>query len=83
MKKYVIIGALYFDKLNGNTYHNTKIIDADTGDVYYTGYKYGYGNAWEDSAENYIKSVLGVNEFKTIRGATLNTTKRKAKEGNF
>ena len=83
MKKYVIIGALYFDKLNGNTYHNTKIIDTDTGAVFYTGYKYGYGNAWEYSASDYIERVLGVSDYELIRGATLNTTKRKAKEGNF
>ena len=83
MKKYAIIGALYFDSINGNTYHNTKIIDTETGATYYTGYKYGYGNAWEHSADDYIERVLGVKDFSLIKCGAFRLNKKQVKNGNF
>ena len=40
--RFAIIGALWKDKINGNTYYNTKIVDTTTGKFYFTGYHYGY-----------------------------------------
>lgn len=37
MKKFVIIGAKWFDSVNGNTYHNAKIIDPTSNKIYYCG----------------------------------------------
>lgn len=82
MKKYFIIGGLYFDKVNGNTYHNTKIIDY-LGNIYYTGYKYGYGNAYRYTAQDYIKSVLNINDYFIVDLGTTKHTKSELKNNQF
>ena len=59
IKTYVVVGGLWFDKVNGNTYHNAHILDTETGKEYYTGYCYGYGSAYYSSAREYIINKLG------------------------
>lgn len=54
-RKYVVLGGKWFDKVNGNTYHNAKIVDTETGHIFYSGLRYGYGNAYLDSAAEAIK----------------------------
>jgi len=83
MKKYVILGALWRDEPNGNTYHNTKILDTDTGATYYTGYKYGYGNAYAYDAKEYIENVLKQNNYFVYDLGAFRLNKLKVKQGNF
>jgi len=82
-KKFIIIGGKWFDKVNGNTYHNAKIIDADTGATYYAGYAYGYGSAYLSSGENFIKANLKINNFKIIDGGNFYLKQSLLKKGWF
>ena len=59
VKNYVVVGGLWFDKVNGNTYHNAHILEAETGKEHYTGFEYGYGSAYYSSARDYIINKLG------------------------
>ena len=83
MRKFVVIGGKWFDKVNGNTYNSAKIIDTETGCAYYTHFCYGYGSAYLHEADDYIKNVLGVSEFSTIDGGSFYMKKADAKNGNF
>jgi hypothetical protein len=49
--KFTVKVVKWFDKLNGNTYHNVRITDNLTGKEYLTkyGYTYGYGTAYEQT----------------------------------
>lgn len=64
MNKFVVIGGLWFDKINGNTYNVAKILDCDTGTFYYTDYCYGYGHQYYQEAKEYIRYILGSTDFK-------------------
>jgi len=46
VKNYVVIGAKWFDKVNGNTYCNAKVIETSTNTWFYIGYQYGYGKQY-------------------------------------
>lgn len=61
---YVVIGATWRDKVNGNTYFNSKIIVITSFEdgheeysVSYLGFQYGYGNAYFSKAVEKIKSL--------------------------
>lgn len=82
MKQFYILGGLWFDKVNGNTYHNAKIIDI-YGNVYYTGYKYGYDKAYLDTAKNYIKNILKINDFKIYDLGATKQKQRALKNNQF
>lgn len=83
MKKFVVIGGKWFDKVNGNTYNSAKIIDTETGKKYYTRFTYGYGNAYLWEAEEYIKTELKIDSFQIIDGGAFYIKKADAKNGNF
>lgn len=52
---YVIIGGLWRDKVNGNTYHKVKFINTETGNIIYNdAMHYGYGKAYKTTAEDFI-----------------------------
>lgn len=53
-KQYFVVGAKWFDKVNGNTYCNAKIIDTN-GVVFYIGYQYGYGSFYLQEAIKKVK----------------------------
>ena len=85
MKKknsFVVIGGKWFDKVNGNTYHNAKIIDY-AGNVYYTGFAYGYGTQYLENARKYIVNELKIKNPEIINGGDFYTLKRDVKNGNF
>lgn len=84
-KNYVVVGGLWFDKINGNTYHNAHILDAETGKNYYTGYCYGYGSAYYYSAEDYIINKLGqpVGTFKLRDMGAFYVKNRDLRNNNF
>lgn len=83
-KTYVVIGGLWFDKVNGNTYHNAKILETD-GDmnIYYSGFAYGYGSAYLDEAKKYIKVVLGQDNAKVVNGGFFYLPKTTLKKNFF
>ena len=72
--KVYITAAKWFDKVNGNTYHNAKIT-TEKGISFYSGYQYGYGRQYLVSAkeafnEIYPKCemvVIGETEFFTLK----------------
>lgn len=69
MKKYFCIAKKWFDKVNGNTYFNSKVMDDNGNTVFYTGFQYGYGSAYLYEAEKELKKID--NDFKLIDlGAT-------------
>lgn len=80
---FLIIGGKWFDKVNGNTYHNAKIIDGTTGKVYFSGFGYGYGSAYLDSARQYIINILNINNYNIIDGGSFHVKKRDCQNGNF
>jgi len=41
-----IIGKRWFDKVNGNTYHSTRV-HFNGKEIGYVPFEYGYGNHWE------------------------------------
>ena len=44
----------WFDSVNGNTYHNVVIVLPD-GKVLTSGFKYGYGTAYKETAVDTLK----------------------------
>lgn len=54
-RQYVVLGCKWFDKVNGNTYHNAKIVDMFSGETFYSGFHYGYDNAYMESAREAIR----------------------------
>ena len=56
-KKYYCVGAKWFDKVNGNTYNNAKVVDENGQIVFYTGFQYGYGNSYFYTAKSKLEEV--------------------------
>lgn len=83
MKKFVIIGAKWFDSVNGNTYHNAKIIDPTSNKIYYCGFQYGYGSQYLTSAKEYIENTLKIKSFSVIDGGCFQMKKANVKNGWF
>ena len=82
-KTYVVIGGLWRDNVNGNTYNAAKIIDTATGERFYTRYTYGYGTAYMQEARTYIREELNQDEANIIDGGHFKVTKAAAKNGQF
>ena len=88
-KQAIILGGLYFDKANGNTYHNAKIIilESENGTTYqttyYTGYKYGYEKAYLTTAKDYINNVLHINDFEIVDCGSFSLTQKRVKNNQF
>ena len=84
-RTYVVVGGLWFDKVNGNTYHNAHILDAETGKEYYTGYCYGYGSAYYSSAREYIIDKLDqpVGTFELLNMGAFYVKYRDLKNNRF
>ena len=80
LKTYVVIGGLWFDKVNGNTYCVAKIIDIETERKYYTDYQYGYSTHYIHVAHDYIKDELHEDRFKILVGGSFYMKKRELKE---
>lgn len=86
-KRFIVLGCKWFDRVNGNTYHNAKILDTKTNNIYYVGYSYGYGSAYYYDALAYIKDNFKLNDEKaralTADFGAFYATKQEAKNGNF
>lgn len=58
MKKYLILGKLWFQKSYGNTYHSVKIIDLENGETVSVIPKtYGYGEQYRQTAYDKLVSL--------------------------
>ena len=53
---YYIKGRKWWDKINGNTYNNAKVLDENMNILHITGYEYGYGSQYYYNAEKWIKA---------------------------
>lgn len=51
---YKVQVCKWFDSVNGNTYHNVVIILPD-GKILTSGFKYGYGTAYKETAVDTLK----------------------------
>lgn len=80
---YIVIGGKWFDKVYGNTYNSAKIIEAETGKRYYTRFCYGYGSAYLQEAQQYIREELKQENPTIIDGGSFFIKKADAKNGNF
>ena len=85
IKTYVVVGGLWFDKVNGNTYHNAHILSTESGVDWYTGFTYGYGSAYYYSAKDYIINELGCPEdtFKLLDMGAFYVKYRDLKNNRF
>lgn len=82
MKKVVYcVGAKWFDKVNGNTYNNVKVVDGEN--IEYLGYEYGYGNYYYHRAVEYFNNKYGKDNYKLIDLGAFYLKKSEVKNGNF
>lgn len=81
--KFVVFGGLWFDKVNGNTYHVSKILDIQTLQLYYTDYEYGYGNQYWKTARDYIEKNLGYYDYMLYDMGSAYFKKSDLKNRNF
>ena len=73
----IAIGAKWHDKVNGNTYHNCKVIDGLTGEIAYIGFQYGYGKSYLDDARKAFPNET------IIDGGEFYLTKANCQNGRF
>lgn len=59
---FIIKGAKYFDKVNGNTYNSVMVLDVNNNNSIKLGYCYGYGRDYYYRAVEQIKDLLHVSE---------------------
>lgn len=83
MRKYVVIGGKWFDKVNGNTYNSAKVIDTETGATFYTRFCYGYGSAYLQEARAELCENVGAGNYEIIDGGAFYLKKRDVMTGNF
>ena len=79
-KTVYCVGAKWFDKVNGNTYNNVKVIDGNN--IEYLGYSYGYGSDYYYRAKAHFTAKYGA-DFQLIDLGAAYYKKRDVKGGNF
>lgn len=83
MTTYLILGAKWHDKTNGNTYCNARVINGSTGETeFYIGYQYGYGEQYEYEARKMVEARYGDNA-KTVDLGCFYLKKTDLKNNNF
>lgn len=84
-KTYFILGAKWFDKVNGNTYFNARVIDGESGEtLFYTGFQYGYGSQYAHEAREQLSKRLGGSYyFNAVDLGSFYMKKREVKNGWF
>ena len=80
-KTVYCFGGKWFDKVNGNTYNNVKVIDGENID--YLGYEYGYGSDYYYRAKYHFDSIYGENKYKLVDLWSRYYKKADIKKGNF
>lgn len=77
---YYVKGLKWFDKVNGNTYHNAIIYNSKMQFVAASGLKYGYGTQYLSTARDLLTSMKRKN-FKLYDMGSHYTKKANAKAG--
>ena len=49
--KFIVDAVIWFDRVNGNTYHSTRIIRCKDGDVLHVPFQYGYGDHYRQTSK--------------------------------
>lgn len=80
-KIFFCIGRKWFDKVNGNTYFNSKVIDNKGNLILYTGYQYGYGRSYLYEAEKELSKVE--KNFRLVDLGITHDKKTNLKNNNF
>lgn len=84
MRKFYCRGAKWFDRVNGNTYHNAAIIDSQTGEEFYIGFAYGYGDHWFYRCKEEIqRRHPRLKKYEVVKVSEIYTKKSDCKKGNF
>ena len=83
MEKRIVycVGAKWFDKVNGNTYNNVKVVDGE--EMEYLGYEYGYGSYYYYRADEYFEKKYGKGNYKLIDLGASYYKKREVEKGWF
>lgn len=81
--RFVVFGGLWFDKVNGNSYHVSKILDMQTGEFYYTDYTYGYGHQYWHTAYDFLLLNLDFKDFILYDMGSAFLKKSDLKRKNF
>jgi hypothetical protein len=82
-KTFLILGAKWFDKVNGNTYCNARVINGSTGETeFYIGYQYGYGSQYAHEARKLIEQRFGA-DAKSVDLGCFYIKKADLKDNNF
>lgn len=84
----VLIGGKWHDKINGNTYYNTKIIthyENGKTTIDYSGFAYGYGRCYYSEVRQEVEFAFeGFNyELSFIDGGSFFMNKRECQKGWF
>lgn len=80
-KIFFCIGRKWFDKVNGNTYCNSKVIDDKGETLFYIGYQYGYGKVYLQEAERELSKKY--KNFKLVDLGATHDKKTNLKNNNF
>lgn len=80
---YFVLGAKWRDRINGNTYCNAKIYDANGSKIGYIGFAYGYDDHYMDIAYRWIAENAPKAPSKTIDLGCLEVTKKALKNNLF
>lgn len=83
MKNFIVKGAKWFDKVNGNTYCNAKVFDNNGKLLFVTGFEYGYGSYYKQKAEKMIKERSKAKNINIIDMGASYIKYWDCKKGNF
>lgn len=82
MKKFYCIGKKWWDKINGNTYCNAKIIDENGDTITYIGFQYGYGHFYYQQAKKELEKTTK-EDFELVDMGSDYTLKKIVKNNLF
>lgn len=66
--RFIIKGAMWWDKVNGNSYNSAIIYDTKTQKEYKKPFEYGYGNSYFYDSLNYLKEQKIIPDMQKING---------------
>jgi len=78
-KTYFCIGKKWWDKINGNTYCNAKVIDGNGKTLFYIGFQYGYGSYYYSESKKQLQNTLGNDNFNLVDLGAEYTLKKTTK----
>lgn len=77
---YIIKGAKWWDKIYGNTYFSSYVLDENGNEVLKVNFTYGYGDHWFDSTKRELLKMARKNaKIKVIKRGCEYLTKKEVK----